>query len=417
MSAELVALPRVSPRSDIAAVLARVTAAVDALAQVDVSVLSGDAALTVLRAAEELRRRADAVRLKALARVEVTRVARAHGANGAEGLLDGIQPGEAKRDVLLARKLDAHARVAEAMSRGEITSGHARVITTLTDQLPPMVRAKGEARLVEAAKVMDPVALGKEAKRVLNDVHPDGPRLLQEQEMGAKRRREFAMVPADRGYVLAGRLDVEGAAVLSAAIDGLSAPRPSTDEGPDPRTPGQRRGEALVEMARRFLAGDQAPDSGGARPRVVVTLSLEQLRGDAQTTAMLAAGAVDEPISAEAARRAACDATILPVALGGAGEVLDLGRERRTVSRAQRRALQHRDGGCAFPGCGRPPSWTDAHHIRPWARGGATDLDNLVLLCGHHHDLVHHDGWTVTLDAARRPRFDKPVGADPPRRQ
>jgi hypothetical protein len=75
---------------------------------------------------------------------------------------------------------------------------------------------------------------------------------------------------------------------------------------------------------------------------------------------------------------------------------LDVGRRTRTVPPAIRTALVVRDRGCAFPGCDRPPSWTDAHHLEHWADGGPTALDNLVLLCRRHHRAVHEGGWRLT---------------------
>jgi HNH endonuclease len=65
------------------------------------------------------------------------------------------------------------------------------------------------------------------------------------------------------------------------------------------------------------------------------------------------------------------------------------------VNRAQRRALAHPDGGCVFPGCDRPASWTDAHHVEHWQHGGPTDLANLASLCRYHHGVVHRHGWTM----------------------
>jgi hypothetical protein len=112
-------------------------------------------------------------------------------------------------------------------------------------------------------------------------------------------------------------------------------------------------------------------------------------------------GLVREPLSGAAARRLACDAEVIPVVLGGAGEVLDVGRARRTATPAQRRALRVRDGGCIGPGCERPPAWTKAHHLQHWADGGRTDIDNLCLLCTFHHDQVHHHGWTITMRNGR----------------
>ena len=104
-----------------------------------------------------------------------------------------------------------------------------------------------------------------------------------------------------------------------------------------------------------------------------------------------------QTLTAAVIRRLACDAGIIPIVLGSRSEVLDVGRKRRTVPTGIRRALIVRDKGCAFPRCDRPPGWTDAHHIIPWSHGGPTSLQNLVLLCGHHHDTVHHSRHYVTL--------------------
>jgi hypothetical protein len=118
-------------------------------------------------------------------------------------------------------------------------------------------------------------------------------------------------------------------------------------------------------------------------------------------------------ISPAAARRIACCAGIQRILLDPAGAVLDVGREHRTATPAQFAALTARDGGCAFPGCTRPPPWCIAHHITHWADGGPTDLDNLALLCGHHHTVIHHHGWTITLAADRLPEFTPPPWIDP----
>ncbi|WP_372470770.1 HNH endonuclease signature motif containing protein [Saccharothrix luteola] len=100
--------------------------------------------------------------------------------------------------------------------------------------------------------------------------------------------------------------------------------------------------------------------------------------------------------------------------LGAGSEVLDLGRTKRTVSVAQRKALHARDRGCAFPGCGRPPKRCDAHHVEHWADGGDTDLDNMVLLCRTHHSLIHHSRWRITMTGGV-PAFIPPRHVDPAR--
>ena len=114
-------------------------------------------------------------------------------------------------------------------------------------------------------------------------------------------------------------------------------------------------------------------------------------------------------LSITAARKTACDSDVTPVVVDDAGVPLRMGRTTRLVTQSQRRALRVRDRGCAFPGCGAPTGWTEAHHIVPWIDGGPTDLDNLVLLCTHHHRFVHHSGWTIDIhDDDNMPWFTPP---------
>jgi hypothetical protein len=115
-------------------------------------------------------------------------------------------------------------------------------------------------------------------------------------------------------------------------------------------------------------------------------------------------------------RRLACDAEIIPAVLGGHGEVLDVGRLRRPVTTAIWTALVLRDRHCTFPTCRRPPLMCHAHHIVHWAVGGKTSLDNLALLCGHHHRVLHHTPWQIRLNPTdRKPEFKPPptLGTDP----
>jgi hypothetical protein len=101
------------------------------------------------------------------------------------------------------------------------------------------------------------------------------------------------------------------------------------------------------------------------------------------------------PATRQLLERLCCDASIARVVMAGDSEVLDLGRERRFPTPAQFRALVLRDQHCQFPGCDRPPEWTDAHHLIHWLHGGTTDLDNLVVLCRYHHVKCHEGAWTL----------------------
>ena len=180
---------------------------------------------------------------------------------------------------------------------------------------------------------------------------------------------------------------------------------------PDTRVPERRYADAFMQLCQ--LVTPALPDVRGERPHVFVTATLESLqRAMGSAPASLEGGFL---ISKNAARRIACDANVIPVVLGSAGQVLDIGRATRIVPQGLRRALIVRDEGCAFPGCDRPPLWCDAHHIDYWADGGPTSLCNLALLCGHHHDRVHRGGWTIKMINGR-PWFIPPVWLDPQQR-
>jgi hypothetical protein len=162
-------------------------------------------------------------------------------------------------------------------------------------------------------------------------------------------------------------------------------------------------------VCRLALACRDLPDNGGDRPQVVVTVDIDHLREETGA-ATLDDGAV---LSPTAARRLACDARILPAVLGSAGQVLDVGRERRLFTGPLRRALVLRDRGCAFPTCDRPARWCEGHHVRSWLDHGPTNLNNAVLLCGHHHRVIHQGQWQVQIATDGLPEFIPPSYIDP----
>ncbi|MDP9299060.1 MAG: HNH endonuclease [Actinomycetota bacterium] len=131
------------------------------------------------------------------------------------------------------------------------------------------------------------------------------------------------------------------------------------------------------------------------------------MRGTGSTGELDHAG----PIPAETARRLACDASVMRVVMSGRSEPLDVGRRTSVVSPAIRRAVIVRDRRCRFPGCDRPHTWCDAHHVVHWADGGPTALPNLVLLCRRHHRIIHQPrGFRLELED-RRPIFRRPDGS------
>jgi 5-methylcytosine-specific restriction protein A len=151
------------------------------------------------------------------------------------------------------------------------------------------------------------------------------------------------------------------------------------------------------------------PESGGFRPHLDVLVRLEDLEDRCRSAVLDFGGAV----TPGELRALACDAAVVPIVLDGRGQVLDIGRLTRTVPDGLRRAVAARDLGCAHPGCDRPGSWCEIHHVQPWAQGGETKLDNLVLLCKVHHRILHADsGWTVRvpdgLPGVRPAEVDRP---------
>jgi hypothetical protein len=177
------------------------------------------------------------------------------------------------------------------------------------------------------------------------------------------------------------------------------------------RTPTQRRADALCDLANRYLQSPERPGVAGERPHVTLTVAVETLRA-LNGNSNGGRGELDHvgAVGAAAARRLACDASVLPVVMGTPSEPLDVGRRTPVVSASLRRAVVLRDQRCRFPACSRPHAWCDAHHISHWADGGRTELRNLVLLCRPHHRLVHEGGFRLEM-RQDQPVFRRPDGS------
>lgn len=189
-------------------------------------------------------------------------------------------------------------------------------------------------------------------------------------------------------------------------------------------TPAMRRADGLLAMVNHHTQQALAPVHGGDRPRISVILSYDKLLKTAQDEGLLTGtlAGTGEPIPAGMLRQLLCDADLLPIVLGGPSGVLDVGLAHRFVTPTQRAALEARDGGCAFPGCDKPPQDCHAHHILPWWDGGKTDLANLVLVCPHHHGVIEPsrdptaDRWQIRLATDGRPEVLPPRRVDPHQR-
>jgi hypothetical protein len=154
----------------------------------------------------------------------------------------------------------------------------------------------------------------------------------------------------------------------------------------------------LVDLARRPLSGSKLGSTGGMRPHLVITASVETLAGVPGAPAAELQGV--GPIANETAQRLACDGAVSWL-LGKAEMEQETSHEHRKIPPSIRRALVARDKDCVFNGCHRPPNWCDGHHITWWTRGGETKLENLALICGRHHWMVHEGGWTIERRGGR----------------
>ena len=220
----------------------------------------------------------------------------------------------------------------------------------------------------------------------------------------------------DGSVVLKGRLSPEQGArilqALDAALGAIREEQRDAAEDDSAETPiAAHRADALERIADGYLASDQTAVNGGDRCTIHIHTSMSTLQedGDGAQSEFATGGHV----SAETSRRLACDCGVVHWLEDDSGHLqestLDIGRRSRSIPPAIRRALDRRDGGCRFPGC-TTRHHVDAHHIRHWADGGETRLDNLLLLCRHHHRLVHEGGYDLELDVSGEPVFTSPQG-------
>jgi len=343
------------------------------------------------------------------------------------GMAEPLSRREAASAVHQARSLAAHPGVAEAASRGAVGAGQARAMTRLLDglapQLEPAQQAQAEEFLLGLAGHLDADQLRKAGPRVLAEVAPkDADELaetaLQREAEAAQRTRSLRLfreggsvrfegsLPRVDGALLISLLDVHGERLRRTAIE-------ARDPAALAPSPEQRRADALVSLLR-FAAGAE-PQPGLGVARVMVKLDYEALRRGAVGAGLIGD---DEKLSSGELRQLCCDAEIIASVLGGASEVLDVGRRQRLVTPEIRTALILRDGGCAFPGCDVRPSLCEAHHVVPWWAGGRTSLGNCVLLCHTHHGVVEparyglRDQWEVRLAADGLPEFVPPRRID-----
>ena len=310
-----------------------------------------------------------------------------------------------------------NAPVREAVRSGALPVRSAAVVVSEAERLRPLLAEGAEphvvAGLIAMAAQHGPRGCRMVRPALLARYGVDG-QLQAEQD--AARRFVALSQPMEDGTGIAEYrlvLDVEGKAVLEAALGPLSAPQPVDGER-DLRSGDRRRGEALVQLVRRAVAaGESVPTS--PKTQLCVTIDFGSLaagvRGAGTTLGGSDTGTLLAP---ETVRRLACTASVIPFVLGTDGEILDQGRAHRFFTPAQMRRLWLRDAGCTYPGCSMPPHWADGHHLVHWADFGPTDLGNAALLCERHHTVVHSRrlaGQVVQDAAGTRVEWDLTRGS------
>ncbi|MFD6177457.1 MULTISPECIES: HNH endonuclease signature motif containing protein [unclassified Isoptericola] len=463
-----------APRSgadDVTSALVLVAAGVDRLAAAvlegGLGELDGRSAADVSRTLRALGQRLDAARLRVLPVVEGEGWWAVDGARSFAhwlALAEGVSPATAHRDVRTTRTLrDVLPATASAALAGEIGADHVRAMVDVAPtsearraalaaavvQPSPEADAPeepgpvpgvpagptGEELLVSLADRRSAGQFRRLVKRFAHVADPES----DERGYARAREKEFLEVsPTWDGYHVAGFLTLEHGQAVRAALDAVVG-RPAAD---DPRTPTQRRGQGLADLARIALDNAAVGSGASVRPHLQVSVSFTELQalarevrgadgadglvvtraGEGGATAGTPAGIDprrlagpeqdslptfpdhDAPLPPSLLRRLACDSEVTRVVFGADSTVLDVGRSRRTVTGQLRRAVIARDRHCSWPGCDEPPQRCEVHHaVTHWVDGGRTSVENAALLCWHHHDVVDSRGITMRWDAEPAP--------------
>lgn len=295
----------------------------------------------------------------------------------------------AREKVRVAHALKDLPGVSKAFESGKLSYSKVRAITRVAS-------AANEGDLIEYALRVTTQRV-EERCRQMRHVEP----AATEEANRAYRSRGVCLIRnPDRGVMtITIEVPIEDGEVFAQALDKAAEAQPD-DVMIEDTSWRARQADGAMAMARSYLQGSSSTGaSGGDAYQVLIHVDESALK--------TRRGRSDLPT--ESVRRLTCDAGIVRVVDGADGQPLSVGRKRRTVPPAIRRALRARDSGCAFPGC-RHTKFLDAHHIKHWAHGGETSMDNLVMLCGRHHRLVHEGGYEIATDHEGQQYFRRPDG-------
>ncbi len=318
----------------------------------------------------------------------------------------GLAPGAAREKVRVARALEALPRIARARASGEVSYSKVRELTRVATP-------ETEERLLAVARA----GTAAHVERIVR-----GWRRVDRQAEARESARQHAnrtlhvWQDDDGTVVLRGRLTPEVGALVMRALEAARETlyqrardletEPSNDPTQTLPTMVQQQADALALLAETALHHGIDPGAPGERYQVVVHVDAPVLADPEQPGQSVLEDGVRVP--AGTSQRLACDASRVVMRLDDDGRIVEVGARTRTIPPALRRALQHRDHGCRFPGCGL--RFAEGHHVRHWAQGGPTTLSNLALLCRRHHRAVHEEGYQIDRQPDGALQFRRPDG-------
>ena len=293
----------------------------------------------------------------------------------------GIVVGTAREKVRVASALFDLPRISRAFASGELSYSKVR-------SLSRVATPHNEAQLLEYAQQATAEQVQRRCQQMHNADRAASTRDVNEIHRGRFLRRS---VDGSGRMTISIELTEEAGALVMAALERAMAEADASRDAStaeDEASFPARQADALVDMARAYLAGESAKSASPAdHYQVVVHVDEAALRAEPVEGARS-----DLPI--ESVRRLCCDAGVVVVTEDDKGNPLDLGRKHRVVQPALRRALIARDRHCCYPGCAHT-RWLEAHHVMHWIDGGKTNLDNTLLLCSAHHRRLHEGGFRI----------------------
>ena len=308
----------------------------------------------------------------------------------------GLDLGAARERVRVAHALATLPRLARSLATGELSYAKVRALTRVaTPETEERLLAVGRAGTAEHVE-----RIVRGWRRV------DRQAEAREDALRHAGRALHVRQEDDGTVVLRGRLTPEVGALVLRALEAARDVLHQRIAGEAPPTMAQQQADALALLAETALHHGIDPGAPGERYQVVVHVDAPALADPEHPGQSVLEDGVR--VSAETSRRLACDASRVVMRHDADGRPTEIGARTRTIPPALRRALQHRDGGCRFPGCGL--RFTQGHHVRHWAQGGPTTLSNLASLCRRHHRAVHEEGYQVERGEGGALVFRRPNG-------